>query len=256
MNHLICTVPVMPLRAEPSDRSEMTSQLLFGEAALQLEDGPKGWIRVRNQFDQYEGWAATNQVTFIEEELYLEPTEEYTSERSATATVSGHPMQLPMGCFLKGMRHGEMKWGKVHTAYKGDPLRPDSNEITEKKIKDLAFKYLNTPYLWGGRSPYGIDCSGFVQSVFRLLGKALPRDAGQQAACGDLFSGDTPLRCGDMAFFHNEQQKITHVGLILSHFEIIHASGKVRVDKLDRTGIQNSDTGHYTHNLAMIRRIY
>lgn len=253
MKYLICVVPVMPLRISPSDRSEMSSQLLFGEAAELLEPGPKGWVRVRNQFDHYEGWAALNQMTPIEEDLFQEPTEEYTSECIATASVSGHPMHLPLGSFLKGIRHGTMKWSKVRTIYKGEPLRPGHIEISEKRIKELAFKYLNTPYLWGGRSNYGIDCSGFVQSVFRLLGIKLPRDAGQQAACGEQVN-DT-LRCGDLAFFDNEQHKITHVGLLLNDFEIIHASGKVRLDKLDKRGIQNSDTGKYTHQLAMIRRI-
>ncbi len=256
MKYLICIVPVMPLRTAPSDRSEMSSQLLFGEAAVLLQPGPKGWVRIRNQFDHYEGWAALNQMTPIEEELYQEPTEEYTGECISTASVSGHPMRLPFGSFLKGLRHGEMKWGKVHTVYKGDTLKPAAMEMMEKRIKDLAFQYLNTPYLWGGRSNYGIDCSGFVQSVFRLLGKQLPRDASQQATCGEPLNDDTWLRCGDLAFFHNEQQKITHVGLLLNYFEIIHASGKVRIDKLDKTGIQNADTGEYTHHLAMIRRIY
>lgn len=256
MEHLICIVPVMPLRAEPSDRSEMISQLLFGEAAVVLEKGTKGWIRIRNQFDRYEGWASINQMTGIEEELYQEPTEEYTSELITTVSVSGHPMNLPLGSFLKGMRHGEMQWSKVHILYKGDPLKPDHKELTEKKIRDVAYKYLNTPYLWGGRSNYGIDCSGFIQSVFRLLGKTLPRDAGEQAACGEVLKEGIALRCGDLAFFESEEKKITHVGLILNHFEVIHSSGKVRVDKLDKVGIQNADTGDYTHKLSMIRRIY
>lgn len=256
MEYLICIVSVMPLRTAPSDRSEMCSQLLFGEAVALLEVGPAGWVRIRNQFDQYEGWAATNQLTCIEEDRYQEPTEEYTSELIANVSVSGHQMKLPLGSFLKGIRHGKMKWSKVETLYKGQPLRPDNQEMTEKKIIALACQYLNTPYLWGGRSNYGIDCSGFVQSVYRLLGKALPRDASQQAACGEIVEGDIALRCGDLAFFHNEKQKITHVGLVLSHFEIIHSSGKVRIDKLDKTGILNSDTGKYTHQLAMIRRLY
>lgn len=256
MEYLICTVPVMPLRAMPSNKSEMVSQLLFGEAAVILEKTEEGWIRIRNQFDRYEGWAFYNQMTAIEEELYQEPTEEYTSEILAGVTVSGHPMNLPLGSFLKGMRHGEMQWSKVNIVYKGEPLKPGDQEITEKRMRSMAYRFLNAPYLWGGRSPYGIDCSGFVQSVFRLLGKALPRDASMQAACGELLEEGMALRCGDLAFFENEKQKITHVGIILNHIEIIHSSGKVRVDKLDKTGIFNKDVGKYTHRLAMIRRIY
>ncbi len=256
MEYFICIVPLMPLRAEPSNKSEMISQLLFGEAAVMLEKGPDRWIRIRNQFDRYEGWAYSNQLTLIEEELYQEPTEEYTSGIITTVTVSGHPMNIPLGSFLKGMRHGEMQWSKVNIVYKGDPIRPDSKGITEKGIRDTAYKYLNTPYLWGGRSNFGIDCSGFVQSVFRLIGKTLPRDASQQAACGEVLEEGIALRCGDLAFFENGAHEITHVGIILNHIEIIHSSGKVRVDKLDQTGIFNKDIGDYTHKLAMIRRIY
>lgn len=256
MEHKICVVPLMPLRAEPAHRSEMTSQLLFGECAIALEQNGDGWVKLRNQYDQYEGWASANQLTEIDEELYHETTEEYTSELLTTVSVSGHPMNIPLGSFLKGMRHGEMYWGKVTVTFKGDPLKPDHLPITEKLIRQFAFQYLNTPYLWGGKSNFGIDCSGFTQSVYRMLGKMLPRDAYLQARCGEEVKTPLKSHCGDLTFFRDKEDKITHVGLMLNDFEIIHASGKVRVDKLDDNGILNADTGLQTHQLAMIRRFF
>ncbi|HEX5554599.1 MAG TPA: C40 family peptidase [Chitinophagaceae bacterium] len=256
MEHKICVVPAMPLRAEPSHRSEMTSQLIFGECGVVLEHSEGGWVKLRNQYDQYEGWAMGNQLTEIEEELYYEPTEEYTGELLTPANVSGHPMNISLGSFLKGMRHGEMHWGKVTVIYKGTPLKPDHLPITEKMIRQFAFQYLNTPYLWGGRSIFGVDCSGFTQSVYRLLGKMLPRDAHMQARCGEELERGKKPHCGDLAFFKNAEGKVTHVGMMLNDFEIIHASGKVRVDKLDDYGILHADTGEHTHQLDRIRRFF
>jgi hypothetical protein len=255
MEHKICVVPVMPLRGGPSHASEMTSQLIFGECVLILEKSEGGWVRVRNQYDQYEGWAAENQLTEIDEELYFEPTEEYTPGLLNAISVSGHPMNVPLGSFLKGMRHGEMFWGKVTATFKGDPLRPDHLPITEKRIRQVAFQYLNTPYLWGGRSNFGIDCSGFTQSVYRLLGKMLPRDTSMQVGCGEKRERGEKTHCGDLAFFKNKEGRVVHVGLMLNDFEIIHSSGKVRVDKLDEHGILNADTQEHTHELLQVNRI-
>jgi cell wall-associated NlpC family hydrolase len=256
MEHKICVVPVMPLRAEPSHKSEMTSQLIFGECAVVLEENNQGWVRLRNQYDQYEGWAMPNQMACIKEELYYEPTEEYSREVMTPASVSGHPMNIGLGSFLKGLHHGEMHWGRVVVKYKGDPIKPDHQPVTERNIRHLAFQFLNTPYLWGGRSIFGIDCSGFTQTVYRLVGKALPRDAHMQARCGKQLQKDDKPRCGDLAFFSNEEGNITHVGMMLNDFEIIHASGKVRVDSLDQYGIRNADTGKHTHKLAFTRRFF
>jgi cell wall-associated NlpC family hydrolase len=232
----------------------MTSQLIFGECAVAMEKREDGWIRLRNQYDQYEGWAMQNQMADIKEELYYEPTEQYSGEVLALASVSGHPMNIGLGSFLKGFRHGEMHWGKVVVSYKGTPLHPDHQPVTEKQIRHVAFQFLNTPYLWGGRSIFGIDCSGFTQSVYRLVGKALPRDAHMQAHCGTLLPKEEKPHCGDLAFFSGEQGNIVHVGMMLNSFEIIHSSGKVRVDKLDDYGILHADTGKHTHKLALIKR--
>lgn len=256
MDHKICVVPVMPIRAEPSHKSEMVSQLLFGECAVQLDPGDEGWVRIQTQYDHYEGWVTKNQLTDIEEEFYYEITEEYTTEILSPVSVSGHLMNIPLGSFLKGMRHGEMQWGKFPVIFKGIPWKPDHIPVTEKLIKQFAFKFLNTPYLWGGRSVFGIDCSGFTQSVFRLIGKVLPRDASVQSRCGDELPRKQKPHCGDLAFFKDKDGKIIHTGIMLNDFEIIHSAGKVRVDKLDDYGILNTDTNQHTHQLAVIKRFF
>lgn len=255
MEFQICIVPVMPLRSAPNHASEMTSQLIFGECGIVLDRNDEGWVKIRNQYDHYEGWCTQNQLTPIEETLYHEPTEEYTTDYLSSIDFSGHPMHVPIGSFLKGMRHGEMKWGKYTVTFQGTPLKPDHLPASEKLIRQFAFQFLNTPYLWGGRSIFGVDCSGFTQTVFRLLGKVLPRDAYMQARCGEAIKAGEKPQCGDLAFFKNKEDRITHVGLMLNDFEIIHAAGKVRVDKLDDYGILNVDTGSHSHQLAMVRRL-
>ncbi|MCY7361282.1 MAG: C40 family peptidase, partial [Ignavibacteria bacterium] len=129
-------------------------------------------------------------------------------------------------------------------------LKPDEDQITE-----IALKYLNAPYLWGGRSPYGIDCSGFTQMVYKFFGIRLKRDAYQQAEQGRTIDYIDHTQTGDLAFFHNEDGKIKHVGIILQHKKIIHASGCVRIDSIDHHGIYNHDKKTYSHNLRFFKRI-
>jgi len=121
-------------------------------------------------------------------------------------------------------------------------------------VRETAFAYLDVPYIWGGKSKFGIDCSGFCQQVYKAFGIRLPRDAYQQAALGEVVGFLQEVQCGDLAFFDNEEGKITHVGMMLSSQEIIHASGKVRIDKIDNQGIINVDTGARTHRLRIIKR--
>lgn len=139
--------------------------------------------------------------------------------------------------------------------FSGEYVLPDENKVTRAKIVSTGFNYLNSPYLWGGRSFFGIDCSGFTQITFKLNGFKLPRDASQQANLGTPLSFVEEAQAGDLAFFDNEEGKIIHVGIILDDHKIIHASGKVRVDKLDHYGIFNVDTKKYSHHLRVIKKV-
>lgn len=252
----ICTVPLVPLRAEASHRSEMVSQLLFGEVVEILQQHQaSGFVQLRNYCDRYEGWSASNQILILQEAPPLEEPVYYTADPINEILVAGHPMQVPLGSFLSGMQRGHLQWGKLRMEYKGNSQRATEGKPDEKRIRQVAFKYLNTPYLWGGRSNFGIDCSGLSQSVFRFLGVGLPRDAHQQAELGKTVSPES-ARCGDLAFFANEEGRVVHVGLMLDRREIIHAAGKVRLDALEKDGIYHSDTGFRTHRFHSLKRFF
>lgn len=256
MEYFICAVPVMPLRSAASERSEMVSQLVFGEEVVLLETGEKDWVKIRNKFDGYEGWCSTKQLLPISEDFYSQECRQYNFKRE-TVVFDGQPMQLSIGSFLKGFGDQQTAhWGKHRLLYKGEKREVFSQkESSPEEIEEIALKYINVAYLWGGRSDFGIDCSGFVQSVFRLLGRKLPRDTGQQVHLGEEVAPHKEVKAGDLAFFANEEGKVTHVGLLLDSRRIIHASGKVRIDFLDERGILNQETNSYSHSLFALRRL-
>jgi hypothetical protein len=249
----VCIVPVCPVRKEASHRSEMTSQLLFGELAEVL--GTEGdFTRIRCLHDGYEGWCQSSQLVSIGE-----PETAWfnrlTIDWLTRIELNGRPMQLPLGCSLGMLHDGQAQIGPYHIAYAGDLPDSSRSSFDTDKMTALAMQYLNTPYLWGGRSVFGIDCSGFVQQLYRFFNIALPRDAYQQVEKGAVVGFLAEAQPCDLAYFDNPEGRITHVGLLLGPDTIIHSSGKVRIDKIDIQGIVNSDTGERTHQLRIIKRI-
>lgn len=257
MPYAITVVPIMPLRAEPAHRSEMISQVLWGENVEIIVTGSDGWVKVRCQFDGYEGWATFNHLEVIEEELFLAAYTHYTAGWVNTVLSNGKAMHVPYGCIVKQGPEPVTNWGTVKVQFEETLQVIDSQTKTdEKDLVDRAFLFLNTPYLWGGKTVFGADCSGFTQTVFKTLGMPLLRDAYQQATQGDTVDFLQEVHAGDLAFFDNEQGRITHVGILLNDHEIIHASGKVRVDAIDNEGIINVDTGVRTHKLRILKRYF
>lgn len=234
-NQYICPLSVAPLRKEPSDRSEMVSQVLFGETMHVLESNEK-WHLVRLQHDGYEGWIDKKQIVPVEGDL---PSTHFLRDVSARVCLNGRSMHLPAGALL--------------------PESYNALATETRGIEFYAHMFLETPYLWGGRTFMGIDCSGFTQIVFRLIGKQLPRDAYQQAEMGESISFVEEAETGDLAFFDNTEGRITHVGIVLKEQDgitnIIHASGKVRIDTLDHSGIYNDEMKSYSHKLRLLKRI-
>jgi len=165
-------------------------------------------------------------------------------------------MFVPFGASLAAMKNGNMLWRKNTVHFSGKIWNPAEAKHDAKTIKQVAYKYLNTTYLWGGRSVFGIDCSGFAQAVFKALNIHLLRDASQQATQGELISFIQQARCGDLAFFDDDEGNIIHVGILLNEYEIIHSAGKVRIDKIDSQGIINTDTGLRTSKLRIIKRYF
>ena len=237
----LTSVAVAPLRREPTDRSEMVSQALYGEELEVLEQNEK-WALVRLNRDGYEGWMDRKQM-----EQFIVPSAQrllkgiLTSCQLADSTT----IWLPAGALVS------------QDVIVSDTLS-DFNG-SEEDIARCARLFLNAPYLWGGRTIMGIDCSGFTQLVMALNGIQLPRDAYQQAELGETVSFLEETQTGDLAFFDNAEGRIIHVGLILRDASqqglVIHASGKVRIDIIDHQGIYNRESGQYTHQLRIVKRL-
>lgn len=251
----VCCVPVSPVRAEGLHKSEMTTQLLFGEAVEVLDKGTDPWIFVRSLYDGYEGWITKSHITEIPEAVAKQQWH-LSSDWSNEIIFHDQPMFIPFGSELRGLKNGQAEWGKYSWSFKGNHIDPATTQKTEKAIMRFAHQFVNTPYLWGGRSVFGIDCSGFSQMVYKCLGISLLRDAYQQATQGEGVGFLQEVKCGDLAFFDNAEGKIVHVGILMNDREIIHSSGKVRIDRIDSQGIVNSDTQERTHQLRLIKRYF
>ncbi|WP_432712918.1 NlpC/P60 family protein [Pedobacter sp.] len=246
-----CRVSIAPMRAEPNDRSEIVSQLLFGEEVTVLEKTERWW-RIKTSTDSYEGWIDFRQVALtVKQEAsgFMAPL----SVNNAVIAPDGSKYYLAPTSPLPGFSNGTCMIGEVQFKVEFEPVQVTGVD-TKPDLKSLALFYQNAPYLWGGRTLFGIDCSGFVQAVFKMAGLQLPRDAAQQVEVGQTVDFLMEAQCGDVAFFDNAEGRITHVGLLLSNNEIIHSSAKVRIDPLDDQGIFNKELRQYSHQLRIIKR--
>lgn len=255
MSFVIAIVPVSPMRSEASHRAEMVSQLLFGETAKVLES-IKDFTKIQCIYDDYIGWCQTSQLAAIPEALLNNSNNVLTANYLSEIKCNGASMQIPMGCPVGIFQNGQTQIGNDLFNVSVSLTQPSAALVNESVINVIANSYLNTPYLWGGKSIFGIDCSGFTQQVYRSLGMALPRDAYQQAALGEVVGFLQEAKCGDLAFFDNAEGKITHTGLMLNNATIIHSSGKVRIDPIDNMGIVNKLSGERTHQLRIIKRYF
>lgn len=249
----ICNLAIIPLRAEASDKSEIVSQVLFGEHFEVLEQF-KQWTRIKMQYDEYKGWIDTKQFQEISESNYNQLSKDAIILNADLIEYITAPLNLlipiPLGASLSFLNYNEINTSNFYfEGTKISGIKPKTN------LLNTAFMYLNAPYLWGGKTPFGIDCSGFTQMVYKLNGYKLLRDASQQALQGDALSFIEESQPGDLAFFDNEEGNITHVGIIMENNYIIHASGKVRIDRLDHLGIYNAEINKHTHKLRVIKKI-
>lgn len=252
----ICNLSLVPVRKEASDSSEMVSQLLFGDA-VQILEKYKSWYKIKILADDYSGWIDQKQVALIsqeEKDNYDSQSSFISNDILQIAILNNSEMcTIVMGSTLPFYSNKKLSFGGNNYSFDGNTVlvsnkRPDN-------ITLQAQLYLNSPYLWGGRSPFGVDCSGLTQIVYKICGYQLKRDAKQQAEQGETISFLEETIPGDLAFFDNEEGKIIHVGIITHGSNIIHASGKVRMDKLDHQGIFNAETKKYSHKLRLIKRL-
>jgi gamma-D-glutamyl-L-lysine dipeptidyl-peptidase len=252
----VCRLSIVPIRSEGSDRSELVTQLFFGEhyEVLQVSKDKK-WLKVRIHFDQYEGWLDVTQHHSISKEHfdYINRADfKISTDITTSILYNKNPLTIVMGSIIP-ISGSELFKMEEQFAFNGESKSMGQKRDVEF-IKLTANKYLNSPYQWGGKSPFGIDCSGFTQMVFKTNGYKLNRDASQQVKQGKLvpFKDAQP---GDLAFFKNKEEKVSHVGMIYSQDKIIHASGKVRIDHFHEEGILHAERKVYSHQLSSIRRV-
>lgn len=255
----ISNLSIIPVRKDPSERSEMVTQILFGEH-FELREQIMGWTNVKLEYDGYEGWVDSKMITPIHErsvqKILNNPIAVSTdvinivpvNEEQNLMMVAGStlPVYRP---YLKRFSVGKENYNSTGEVSYGTIENPRELAIRQ------ALKYFNAPYLWGGRTPFGIDCSGLSQIIYKMIGIRIPRDASEQVKIGRALSFVDEAEPGDLAFFDDEEGNIVHVGIIWKRNKIIHASGKVRIDNVDQFGIFNIDTQRYSHKMRVMKKI-
>jgi gamma-D-glutamyl-L-lysine dipeptidyl-peptidase len=255
----ISSLSIIPVRKEPSEKSEMVTQLLFGEH-FEIREEMVGWSNIKNFWDGYEGWVDSKMITPVNKRMLRKlenrPYAISGDIISLIAVPNDRNIMLVAGSTLPLWR----PYLKEFTV-NGDIYKL-AGAVFYGKIKDprsmiisQALKYFNAPYLWGGRSPFGIDCSGFSQIIYKMIGISIPRDAREQVKVGSAFTFVEEAEPGDLAFFDDEDGNITHVGILWEKNKIIHAYGKVRVDNVDQFGIFNAELKRYTHKMRVMKKI-
>lgn len=255
MEYAVVSAPAAPVRRKPAQRREMVSQLLFGETVRILKTEGDLWVKIRSLHDGYEGWMTNTLLSPVEKEFANTRSRYVSADLLCLATAGGQQINIPVGSSLPFFENGKGKLGTADFQFTGNYYNRDEQVPGPELVNQLTRPWLNAPYLWGGRTPLGVDCSGFVQVIFKMMGIDLPRDAWQQAQEGKPVKNFGDARPGDLAFFDNREE-IVHVGILLGDDQIIHASGKVRIDTITKKGIVNTESGKKTNRLRAVRRIW
>ncbi len=251
---------VIPIRQGLSDRSEMLSQILFGES-FEIIAKRGEWLRIKMPEDNYEGWVVKDAVSIISENdfLRLQNNKKVFFEDLQTVLIRNNndKILVPIGSVFPNFKQGESVFTINNNHYKFEKSIGEEVVTVDKRemIINIAKKLLNCPYLWGGRTAWGIDCSGFTQLLYRIAGVNIPRDSNQQVHFGNTINFTTDAKSGDLIFFDDDEGNIVHVGVYMGSGQIIHASTKVRIDIVDHQGIYNREIKRYTHNLRVIKSI-
>jgi len=252
MEKYICENVFVPLRSGPSHKSEMLSQILFGEKYIIIEKSGS-WMKIETLFDKYTGWIDIDHLQHSPEEgiscghVLNRALLCYKNDKTK--------LVLEAGCEVVNPDFEDKVFVIGQNLYTTVKEFSNSYIATSDSLTDTAMKFINSPYIWGGRLPSGLDCSGFTQLVYKIHGIAIPRNSWQQAEVGKNIDFIDEAEPGDLVFFDNERGRISHVGMIISRGLVIHASGRVRIDSIDHQGIFKPEISGYSHKLRTIRRI-
>ena len=248
MQYGICHLSIVPVRLIADDTSEMLTQLLYGEL-FKVKEERKYWVRIEVVFDGQEGWISKNQFQFISEDnfnqLNTKKGQKLSTDFISNIVIAENVLQ-PIAI---GSRIDIVDF--LGHKYEGGFKCPEPDK---SNLVNSAITFLNAPYLLGGKTPFGVDCAGLTQMVYKLNGFSLPRTTEKQATQGEALSFIEESEPGDLAFFDNSDGIINHVGIILKDNFIVHAHGHVRIDRIDHTGIFNTDKKIYSHKLRVIKK--
>lgn len=252
METFICENVFVPLRSGPSHKAEMLSQVLFGEK-YRIVDEAGHWFKVETLFDNYSGWIDINHIQQSEDSANLPG--QVLNKSMLCYKHDKTKLVLEAGCEIYNPDFDKKVFTVGNNVYTVNPEFGSNYLTTNESLADTSMKFINSPYIWGGRIPSGIDCSGLTQLVYKLHGIGIPRDSRQQAEIGEDIGFLEESVPGDLVFFDDDRGRIEHVGMILSRGLVIHASGRVRIDTIDHQGIFKNEINGYSHKLRTIRRV-
>ncbi len=257
MRNGICLLATAAIRLQPDHRSEMVSQLLFGEC-VNIHESNKDWLYIETIYDNYQGWIAQNQLFILNDDdrAFIDQNKKLiTASPVALIRDENSDITFLVSAGSSFYANADQRMVISDKCFRYNGQFADSINTIGDLIPEFAVRFNHAPYLWGGRSVFGLDCSGFTQVVFKMAGISIPRDAAMQAKEGEPVHLIHESVAGDLAFFDNDEEIITHVGIIMKNNMIIHAHGKVRIDKTDHLGIFNNENKKYSHRLRLMKRI-